>query len=313
MVGEPEAELKRPIFDPKLSIGWDSGPLDGMSCLLRCIEACLRAMGHDREEIIRMLGGPLNLVERDMARDFPGCTISWSEGGVGLGRVLDKPQIVVLDRSTLPWDDQYGGLSRYDHMMLLINADGSSLEFLDTDAPADVEFVRVVPRLSDIEARVARTAEVSGGSIPRTKFDSVLDNSLQTLTTDITTVRERLTAALGKPTVGVAPHVYLLGDLQPSVYLLGADASLVGRPDIATSCTVAAKNFRRAGECLAYRDRFPGNSVGLAARFVEAGLSRLGAMVESNGGRLVGPDRGRGQLFDARLARIEQECSSGTV
>ena len=76
---------------------------------------------------------------------------------------------------------------------------------------------------------------------------------------------------------------------------------------------MAAKNFSRASECLAYRDRLPGNSAELAARFVQAGLSRLEAMVESNGGRLLGPDRGRGQLFDTRLARIEQECSSGTV
>lgn len=82
------ADRERPVFDPARSLGWRTGPLDGLSCLLRCTEAVLRAQGFAPLDVARALALPVDLTggrrgkPGSAAVSCPGAT-PWTGGSTG--------------------------------------------------------------------------------------------------------------------------------------------------------------------------------------------------------------------------------------
>lgn len=138
------ADRERPVFDPARSLGWRTGPLDGLSCLLRCTEAVLRAQGFAPLDVARALALPVDLTggRREPAR-FRSGRLSWRNAVDGrehwgeLTRLVTEgsPVILMPDRFYWPGDEFEGRHHFLDHMVLVIGATATELEVLDTDAP----------------------------------------------------------------------------------------------------------------------------------------------------------------------------------
>ncbi|MEU1516203.1 hypothetical protein ABZ490_29385 [Streptomyces sp. NPDC005811] len=272
MADRVQAAPVRPVFDPELSLGWRTGPLDGLSCLLRCAESVLRAQGFGPLDVARALAQPLDLSggRRESGR-FRSGRLRWRNAVDGrehwaeLERLVadGTPVILMPDRFYWPGDEFEGKRHFLDHMVLVVGCAGSRLVALDTDAPAEDGYVRHIKITPEVKRGACRFATVH--------FDAPNDTA-ELLRTTLLEPMARWTAddlaalggfaarwereGLSGPTAR-ALHVLVLGELQPALFLTSLSVQDTA-PAVADASKAAAAAAQRLGMALLGAHRFAG-------------------------------------------------------
>lgn len=262
----------RPVFDPATSLGWKKGPIDGLSCLLRCVESILRAQGFDRLQVAQSLAIPLDVVggRRDPGRYRAG-QLRWRNAQDGAEHWDDlvavvgdgTPVILMPDRYYWPGDEFEGKQHFLDHMVLVIGADADQLTVLDTDAPATDNFVRrieITPSVVHSACRFATAHFDAPNDTPDSQRATLVEPMVRWLAEDLPAVaafatrweREGLTGPLAR-----ALHVLVLGELQPHLYLTG-QAVRDAFPATADAAELAAAEAQSLGLALLGAHRYAG-------------------------------------------------------
>ncbi|MFG2611571.1 cysteine peptidase family C39 domain-containing protein [Streptomyces anulatus] len=266
------ADRERPVFDPARSLGWRTGPLDGLSCLLRCTEAVLRAQGFAPLDVARALALPVDLTggRREPAR-FRSGRLSWRNAVDGrehwgeLTRLVAEgsPVILMPDRFYWPGDEFEGRHHFLDHMVLVIGATETELEVLDTDAPPEDGFVRRIPVSPAVVRSACRFATVHFEP-PEDTADSLRETLVRPMTRwlaeDLAALdgfaerweREGLTGPMAR-----ALHVLVLGELQPALFLTALSVRDTD-PAVADAARSAAAASQRLGLALLGAHRYAG-------------------------------------------------------
>lgn len=278
------AVVRRPSFDPSAALGWREIGLDGLGCLLRCVEAVLLSHGYDAQQVAHGLATPLDLVRRTdwfgPFGEYPGCTVPWrTETGAASHwpAVRDlvtegTPVILMPDGYWWPGDEFEGAHHYHHHMVLAYAVDAGQLSFLDTDAPRAHGYVRTLPITRELELSCDRyaTVTVSGPPSPRPSTaeltERLIQPSIEPLAHDIADLRafsahvwrgRRLPGRLAR-----ALDVLTLGDIQPELFLLAH--ALDGVPelaDVAAVCAAAAARSQKLGLLLLGLHRFAADGI----------------------------------------------------
>ncbi|MGH3719101.1 MAG: hypothetical protein ACRDRI_09735 [Pseudonocardiaceae bacterium] len=335
--------VARPVFDPEGALGWRNQALDGLNCVLRCVEAVLRWRGLEPHEVARALSGPLDPVDRDLAEDFDGCRLTWhfadDDGARNWPFVLNslavgEPVVVMPDRFHVPGDVYQGRFHFHDHAVLAVGWDAGDemITVLDTDAAPAAGFRRrwgLGPALPALCTRVT-TVTLTGAPDRRDPHDYLaerLDRDTALLATGTHAFAELLG---GLRETGVGPvtaralHVLMLGHLQPLLFVFAHALSfpdVLGRPPgldrNAAAVRRAALGARiRAmrlgvGLIAAHEQRDPAahypRVLELCAPLVAA-LERLVTAMTAAGGDPGPSDPEAFVRLRARLAGIERTC-----
>ncbi|WP_445397690.1 hypothetical protein ACSMX9_26620 [Streptomyces sp. LE64] len=332
-----------PRFHRLGALGWQDRALDGLNCVLRCIESVLRFRGLDPLAVARALNGPLDPVGRDLANDFDGCRVAYrtefDDGSRNVPFVLERvgagePVMVLPDRFHLPGDVYEGRFHFHDHAVLAVDwapPDGV-LTVLDTDAdPAD-GFRRhwtLTPALGALFTWVG-TVTVTGAPDhrdPQEYFAERLhrDTALLSVGADAlgTLLDELAVAGLGAVSAR-ALHVLVLGDIQPQLFIYAnalAVAPASGQP-LALPAELAAVrqaaldarvHAKRLGIALIAAHEKP-DPLAVYPRVLELGrplrtaLDRLrGALVDA-GGQEGPAEPGAADRLRERFGRIQSTC-----
>jgi hypothetical protein len=335
----------RPVFDPEVSLGWQGHALDGLNCVLRCVEAVLRFRGLTPREVARALNGPLDPVDRDVAIDFDGCRVDWQyskdAGERNVPMVLralsvGEPLVVMPDRFYVPDDVYRGRFHFHDHALLAVGWDPEDrvVRLLDTDAdPAD-EFTRRWELTAELEAMFTQVATVSITDAPDRRepgeyLAARLDRDTARLHAGVAAVAELLETLRddGLDLVTArALHVFALGDLQPLFFLFanalrvvvadGADPGERLTPDIEAvhdAALTARNRAMRLGVALIAAHERPDplaeypRVMALAPALVAAMQRLVQALIDA-GGQVGPPDPAAVDRLRARFAHIENVC-----
>ncbi len=261
-----------PFFDPEASLGWRNGPLDGLSCLLRCVEATLRSEGFSNHEIACALARPVDLAGGRREPDFRHGELRWRNAVDGaehwgeLRAVVEsgRPVTLMPDRFYWPGDEFEGKEHFLDHMVLVFSFDGTTMRALDTDAPAQERYTRTIPITDSVVHSACRWTTVH------------FDRPQETLESLRTTLLEPMARWLAEDLAGLhgisrrweetgltgpvarALHVLVLGELQPNLF---TTATAVGEffPAVAVSAFRAAEKAQALGKLLIGAHRFGGD------------------------------------------------------
>lgn len=190
------ARAPRYRFVPSEALGWNTGSIDGLACLLRPVEAVLQSEGFSSVEVARALGGPLDLVRRSMGARFPGCWIEWidDEPERNWERLVEAqhhgdPTIVMPDRFLWPHDEERGGSHLRDHALLIDHVDEAAVYALDTDGPPESGYLRTIAVEAALPALVrigfVRDIERPAHETAEEYYERVRLFSIETLTADV--------------------------------------------------------------------------------------------------------------------------------
>jgi hypothetical protein len=256
----------RPVYSPETALGWRDVALDGLNCVLRCVEAALAYQGLRPLEVARALGGAPDFLMRDYALRFPACHLEWREkddGRANWARLHDwlaagHPVVVMPDRFFWPGDEFEGKRHFHDHAVLVFASDGSRLCFLDTDAPPDDEYVgshEISEQVMSACTRVARvhldTARLDR-SDPDTYAAREAVATRAALARDIPALR-RFFGLLDidlHSDVARGLHILVLGQIQPGLFLFGRSldgVTTTEHREIRARALTAAGNAKRLG------------------------------------------------------------------
>ncbi|MEV5821241.1 hypothetical protein ACFYMB_30520 [Micromonospora haikouensis] len=261
-----------PVMDPGLSLGWDDGPLDGLSCLLRCVESALRAEGFDNREIAQALAVPLDLRgDRRKSSWFRHGRLDWRNAVDGHEHwdeftalvAAGTPCVLMPDRYYWPGDEFEGVAHFLDHMVLAVAYDGEVLEVLDTDAPPADGYRRRIPVTPDVVRGCCRfaTAHFTPPDDDAAALRAtLLEPTAVALAEDLPALRavarrwrrDGLTGPAAR-----ALHVVVLGAVQPSLFLT-ALAVEQAYPALATELLAASRAAQRLGRTLIGAHRWAG-------------------------------------------------------
>ena len=293
-----EPVLSRPAFRPDLSLGWRDGPLDGLSCLLRCIESILRSQGFGPLQVAHALALPLDLTGgRREPASYPTGRVRWrnaEDGREHWDALLElvragTPLILMPDRFYWPSDEFEGKQHFLDHMVLVIGYDRNELEVLDTDAPPEHGYIRRIPVTPEVVRSACRFATVDFAmptGTPETLRTTLLEPMARWIADDLASLRgfaerwerDGLTGPLAR-----ALHVLLLGEAQPNLFLT-ALAVREFEPQLAEAADSSANVARRVGMALLGAHRYAGDDASdrtvyepvlSVFRTLEASLTRL--------------------------------------
>ncbi|SCG59275.1 hypothetical protein [Micromonospora halophytica] len=272
MVDGAAALRRPPVLDPELSLGWDDGPLDGLSCLLRCVESALRAQGLSNPEIAQALAVPLDLRgDRRRSSSFRHGHLHWRNAVDGRQHWAEfvalvesgTPCVLMPDRYYWPGDEFEGVKHFLDHMVLAVaHADGV-LEVLDTDAPPSDGYRRWIPVTPEVVRGCCRFATVHVTPVPddaATLRATLLEPTATALGEDLPALRtierrwrrDGLTGSAAR-----ALHVVVLGAVQPSLFLI-ATAVRQTHPGLADELLTASRAAQRLGKALIGAHRWAG-------------------------------------------------------
>lgn len=335
--------VARPAFDPEGALGWRGQALDGLNCVLRCVEAVLRFRGLQPREVARALSGPLDPVDRDLAEDFDGCRLNWrfadDDGARNWPFVLDnlaagEPVVVMPDRFHVPGDVYQGRFHVHDHAVLAVGWDvgDAMITALDTDAAPAAGFRRRWGLGAALPALCTRVTTVTLTGPPDHRDpDNYLAERLDRDTALLATGTHAFAELLGElretgigPATARALHVLVLGHLQPLLFVFGhalSSPDAPGRPpgldrDTAAVRCAALDARTRAmrlgvGLIAAHEQRDPAahypRVLELCAPLVAA-LERLVTTMTAAGGDPGPPDPEAPARLRARLAGIERKC-----
>lgn len=332
-----------PRFDRLGALGWQDRALDGLNCVLRCVESVLRFRGLDAQAVARALNGPLDPVGRDLAKDFDGCRVDYrtefDDGARNVPFVLERlgagePVMVLPDRFHLPGDVYEGRFHFHDHAVLAVDwsSPDSVMTVLDTDADPDDGFRRrwaLTPALRALFTWVG-TVDVTGAPDhrdPREYFAERLhrDTALLSVGADAfkTLLDELAHTGLGAVSAR-ALHVLVLGDIQPQLFIYAnalAVAPAPGQPlavppelaAVRQAALDARVHAKRLGIALIAAHEKP-DPLAVYPRVLELGrplctaLDRLREALVAAGGREGPADPGAADRLRARFAQIESTC-----
>ncbi|MEU4656067.1 hypothetical protein AB0G32_19320 [Streptomyces sp. NPDC023723] len=316
-------------FDPAAALGWKNIGLDGLGCFLRSVEAVLLHHGYTAGAVARGLTVPLDLVRRGTwygpLSEFPACTVRWRLTGIGTGgrhwpdvAALvggGTPVILMPDGHHWPGDDHEGAEHYHHHMVLAHRLDARGLHLLDTDAPAEDGHRRVLPVTDGLRAACTRYAVAARTAPPDTRRPhevaaAALPPSLVPLAEDVAELRAfhgtvwsgaRLPLLLAK-----GMDVWVLGDVQPQLFLLGHALAGSGDPrtaDVSRAALAAAARAQKLGLLLLGLHRFRSEGVYAMAHEELAVLADALAELLRAAARHTGsaPPRARGD--GSRLVR----------
>ncbi|WP_228972958.1 hypothetical protein [Streptomyces sp. DH12] len=282
------AEGTRPYgFDPANALGWKNIGLDGLGCFLRSVEAVLMHHGYGAGAVARGLAVPLDLVRRGEwygpASEFPACAVRWHLADIGAGRRqwprvaellrAGRPVVLMPDGHHWPGDDHEGREHYHHHMVLAHRLDADGLHLLDTDAPAEHGHRRVLPVTDALAEACTRYAVVEriappDDRRPEALAEGLVPASLAPLAEDVAELRAfhgevwsgaRLPLLLAK-----GMDVWVLGDVQPQLFLLGH--ALAGAEDprtgeVSAAALAAAARAQKLGLLLLGLHRFRSEGV----------------------------------------------------
>ncbi|CQR59636.1 hypothetical protein [Streptomyces leeuwenhoekii] len=336
-----------PRFDQQGALGWRDRALDGLNCVLRCVEAVLRFRGLEPLAVARALNGPLDPVGRDLAKDFDGCRVDYrtafDDGGRNVPFLLERlaagePVMVLPDRFHLPGDVYEGRFHFHDHAVLATRwspRDGV-ITVLDTDADPDDGFRRhwtLTPGLRALFTWVGTVAVTRPPDTtdPEEYFAARLHRDTELFSVGARALGElfdELTGTGLDPVTARALHVLVLGDIQPLLFLYGNALAGPLEPGGATGLPPGMAAVRTA----AFGARVCAKRLGIAlitaheqsdppavyprvlelARPLRTALDRLGEALCAAGGRDGLADAGAGDEAAARLrerfAHIKGTC-----
>nr|CAD62196.1 Ata2 protein [Saccharothrix mutabilis subsp. capreolus] len=229
-----------PRFLPERALGWRDGPLDGITCVLRCVEAVLQAHGYGPVDVARCLGGELDLLARDMALEFPGCRLDWrfADDGrdnwdhlirhVGSG----EPVIVMPDLYYYPGSYYERQFHYHDHSVLAVGWDASAevLTVLDTLGPPEAGYRRELPKSPELVTCCTRMTRVElTRPVDRRPSEVYAGEQIARHTPTVAASARALRRLLeGHQRDGVdgitarAIHLLVLGHVQPLLFLFGS-------------------------------------------------------------------------------------------
>lgn len=332
-----------PRFDQVGALGWRDRALDGLNCVLRCVEAVLRYRGLDPLAVARALSGPLDPVDRDLAKDFDGCRVDYrtafDDGTRNVPFVLEQlaagePVMVLPDRFHLPGDVYEGRYHFHDHAVLAAHwsPESSVMTVLDTDADPDEGFRRnwtLTPELRALFTWVGTVTvtDAPDTSDPEEYFADRLDRDTTLLSVGARALGELLDEltddGLGLVTAR-ALHVLVLGDIQPQLFIY-ANALAVpparGEPlslppemaAVRTAALAARVCAKRLGIALIAAHEQPDPLAAYPrvlelARPLRGTLDRLREALVVAGGQEGPADPGASARLRKRFAHIENTC-----
>lgn len=255
-------------FDPEKALGWVRGPLDGLSCFHRCVEAILHARGYSGWQVAQALVCPLDLLRRRGSTSQMGrCEVVWHSVGDGrdnwpfLENELASGHNVLLrpDRYWWPGDRVSGQRHFSDHILVAYTLADSVLHVLDTRAPKD-NFVKLIPVdenviRSVINIGIVEAPEPPTHSDPQKVADDIFPESIPQLAHDIAALHAWL------PTWDTIPwdlisarslHMTAIGDFQPQLFIV-ANALAGDVPAALATARQACAGAAVAARDLAFR------------------------------------------------------------
>ncbi|MEV5678451.1 hypothetical protein [Streptomyces sp. NPDC052179] len=329
-----------PRFDQLGALGWQDRALDGLNCVLRCVESVLAFRGLGPQEVARALNGPLDPVGRDLAKDFDGCRVNYrtdfDDGSRNVPFVLEslsagEPVMVLPDRFHLPGDVYEGRFHFHDHAVLAVDwsPEDSVMSVLDTDAdPAD-GFRRhwtLTPALRALFTWVG-TVSVTGEPDrrdPQEYFAERLDRDTALLSVGaraLDDLIEELTGTGLEAVTARALHLLVLGDIQPQLFIYAnalavppsSGEQLVLPPELAAVRTAALEarvHAKRLGIALIAAHEKPDPlavypRVLPLSRPLRDAMERLREALVAAGGREGPADPTATDRLRARFAQIE--------
>ncbi|MFJ1637809.1 MULTISPECIES: hypothetical protein [unclassified Streptomyces] len=336
------AVADRPAFDPQRALGWRDVALDGLNCVLRCVEATLAQRGYTPQQVARCLAGNLGILGRDMASEFPGCTLPWrfadGEGRRHWEFVRDSvsagtPVIIMPDRFFWPGDEFEGRFHFHDHAVLAYDWDAGRgvLTVLDTDADPANGYRRELVDTPSLRAACTRvtTVEVTAPVDDRSP-DAFGRQQIATRTAAVAAEAVALRGLFGRfraeglrGELGRGLHVLVLGQIQPLMFLYGE--ALTGAEDPAVqrvreAALAVSGATKRLGQALitahgrADRERAYEAALALSNRLVDAFDRLVAAMRDAGGSVADSPDPEEvGEALYARLIETTEKCFGGAV
>ncbi|MEU9759031.1 hypothetical protein ACFYYY_25800 [Streptomyces sp. NPDC001834] len=308
-MSDTTAEDIRPYaFDPAAALGWKNIGLDGLGCFMRSVEAVLLHRGYDADAVARGLAVPLDLVRRGEwygpMSDFPACAVRWHLTGIGSGRShwprvaelvgSGTPVVLMPDGHHWPGDDHEGKEHYHHHMVLAHRIDDRGLHVLDTDAPAKDGHRRVLPVTDALREACTRYAVVEriappDARRPEETAAALVPPSLAPLGEDVAELRAfhgevwsgaRLPLLLAK-----GMDVWVLGDVQPQLFLLGhalAGAEESRTVEVSRAALAAAGRAQKLGLLLLGLHRYRSEGVyAMAHEEIAALANALEALLEA--------------------------------
>ncbi|QBJ98201.1 hypothetical protein ERC79_21345 [Rhodococcus sp. ABRD24] len=328
-----------PTFDQQGALGWRDRALDGLNCILRCVESVLRFRGLEALEVARALNGALDPVGRDLAKDFDGCRVhyrtAFGEGNRNVPFVLDRlgagePVMVLPDRFHLPGDVYEGRYHFHDHAVLAVefSPERSEMTVLDTDADPENGFRRLW-EITEAEHQLftwVGTVELTAKPDNRRGedyFAARVAGDTPLLITGAAAlgalIDELTDAGLGLVTAR-ALHVLVLGDIQPLLFIYGHSLAVTEDdalpPEVAEVRAAALASrvcAKRLGTALiaAHENSEPQAvypRVLELARPLRTALDRLGVALVAAGGAQGPQDPEALPRLRERFAHIERSC-----
>lgn len=316
-------------LDRGKSLGWVHGPLDGLSCFQRYVEAILHARGYSSWQVAQIFVDPLDLLRRRGTTSQIGrCEVVWQSAQDGrvnwpiLESKLANGQHVILrpDRYWWPGDRLNGKRHFSDFMYVAYELTDSVLHVLDTLAPEDENFVRLIPvdetvMRAMINIGIVEAPEPPARGDPQKIADDIFPESIPQLAHDIAAMRAWL------PTWDTIPwdlararslHIAALGDFQPQLFI-AASALAGSAPSLLAEARDACAQAAATARDLAFR--FIALHKYEKAAMYRSCCRQMHAFVDSLESTLISLCRERGiapppppevgpEVFDARLATI---------
>lgn len=260
------------VFDPATSLGWNDGPLDGLSCVLRCAEAVLRSQGYDQREVARAFARPLDIAgARTQPSRFRHGELRWRGAADGAEHWAELrelaaagvPVILMPDRFWWPGDEFEGRRHFLDHMVLVVALDDRELVVLDSDGPPEDGYLRRFPVTAALVTGACRFATIHFDRIvdtPQTLRATLLAPMATWLAEDLPTVADFAArwerAGLSGPDAR-ALHIHVLGEWQPALFTTSI-AVADPHPAVAAAADEAARAARFLGKALLAAHRYGG-------------------------------------------------------
>lgn len=259
------------------AVGWRDVPLDGLTCYHRCIEAILRGRGFTAAEVIEELGGAVT--DRLGTDGSPhvrlrASTARWLMAPPGGDRWDDVQALLRSGQGVVIWPDGFfwpgdsceGRRHIHHHAVLATGIDEDGLRFLDIDAAEADGFARVVPVTAQVRRACTRLLElpsvtrgpqlqaadarrlIAASIRPLARF---ADGAAQLADRWVTPSRRLVHAA----------DLWVLGDIQPQLYLLACICQRFGYEDLAARGFETATQAKKISLFLAglhqYKPRAP--------------------------------------------------------
>jgi alkylation response protein AidB-like acyl-CoA dehydrogenase len=256
-------------FDRDRALGFRDGPLDGLSCVQRYMEAQLHARGYSARQVAQTLAGPVDLLRRrSSSSDLGSASLTWTSAADGrhnwpvLGSLLERgtPVVIRPDRFWWPGNTLTGKSHRTDHFVLATGLDGATLRVLDTQAPTEDGYIRHLAVCEDLKRACRHIATMTAPPPPPLASPDafaarVLPRSIEWLTADISALRAWFTGwdslefdELSARCVQIAA----LSDFQPQVFVLSQALADATSPGL-TAVRMKSAQVAALAKALAYR------------------------------------------------------------